>query len=237
MVPLLVAVAFGLPAYRPTAENIRAAYARADAIGRESESRSFRIRLTPNWLDEGKRFWYSLDLGEDRREFWMVDATTGAKTPAFEDARLATALGYPVGKPPFRRIEFPAKDRMRFEYDTKAWTVNLTDYTTTTEALPERKPPAAPGPWRQDMNSPDRRPADSPDGKWTIAIRDRNVVLGAKGSELKPVTADGEEKGYYARTFWSPDSSRALVVKVKPGDRGKVWLLRSSPEGGGRAQL
>ncbi|RYG47001.1 hypothetical protein EON79_08605, partial [bacterium] len=115
MLPFLAAVAFQLPAYRPSAENIRVAYARADAMGRESESRSYRLRLTPNWLDGGKRFWYSLDLAEGRREFWTMDAATGAKTAAFDDARLAHSMGYPAGKPPFRRIEFPAKDRMRFE--------------------------------------------------------------------------------------------------------------------------
>ena len=107
MLPLVAAAVFTLPNYKPSPADLKAAYARADGLTRDEESKSYRLRLNPTWLEGGKRFWYSVDVPGGGREFWIVESETGEKRPAFDDARLARAVGYPVGKLPFTQIEFP----------------------------------------------------------------------------------------------------------------------------------
>src|SRR5687768_15125622 len=52
----------------------------------------YKARITPHWFAEGARFWYRNDLKGGTREFVMVDAEKGTKTPAFDHTKLAAAL-------------------------------------------------------------------------------------------------------------------------------------------------
>jgi dipeptidyl aminopeptidase/acylaminoacyl peptidase len=82
--------------------------------------------------------------------------------------------------------------------------------------------------------------APSPDHKWTAAIADSNIVLkSAVGDENAPrkLTADGVAGHGYGMLEWSPDSKWLIASRVKPVEAKKVYLLRSSPRGGGRAEL
>ncbi|MHC1767873.1 MAG: DPP IV N-terminal domain-containing protein [Verrucomicrobiia bacterium] len=87
----------------------------------------------------------------------------------------------------------------------------------------------------------ERRPREaserSPDGKWSASIKDHNVFIRGEGSEEIQLSKDGEEAKPYGRMEWSPDSRTLVAWRVEPGDRKQVHLVRSSPEGGGRAQL
>ncbi len=75
----------------------------------------------------------------------------------------------------------------------------------------------------------------SPDGKWTISIKDQNVfVKGEDGQEIQ-LSTDGKEGNGYRRAEWSPDSKTVIAWRVEPGERKEVYLIRSSPSGGGRA--
>ena len=77
----------------------------------------------------------------------------------------------------------------------------------------------------------------SPDGKWTIAIKESNVfVRDTDGQEIQ-LSTDGQEGNGYRRAEWSPDSKAVIAWRLEPGDRKQVHLIRSSPDGGGRAQL
>jgi Dipeptidyl aminopeptidases/acylaminoacyl-peptidases len=83
--------------------------------------------------------------------------------------------------------------------------------------------------------SPSRR---SPNGKWTATIRDFNVVLRAEsGGEEITLTQDGVENNYYGQLEWSPDSKTLVAWRIEPGDRKEVFLVQSSPPGGGRAVM
>jgi dipeptidyl-peptidase-4 len=85
-----------------------------------------------------------------------------------------------------------------------------------------------------------RRPEPSnrsPDGNWTVAIKEQNVFIrGEDGPEIQ-LSTDGKEGNGYRRAEWSPDSQTVIAWRVEPGERKEVYLIRSSPSGGGRATL
>lgn len=77
----------------------------------------------------------------------------------------------------------------------------------------------------------------SPDGKWTAFVREQNIYLrGENGDEVR-LSDDGKKDNAYERFEWSPDSRTLVSWRVEPGERKEVYLIRSSPPGGGRAQL
>jgi len=68
-------------------------------------------------------------------------------------------------------------------------------------------------------------------------LQGQNVfVRGVDGQEIQ-LSADGEEGNGYRRAEWSPDSKTVVAWRVETGERKEVYLIRSSPPGGGRATL
>jgi hypothetical protein len=66
-------------------------YARAEAlIGWNARELVVDDAVAPRWIP-GNRFWYR-NRGVRGYEFLLVDATTGAKRPLFDNARLAAEL-------------------------------------------------------------------------------------------------------------------------------------------------
>ena len=82
------------------------------------------------------------------------------------------------------------------------------------------------------------REATSPDGKWTAFIKEHNLYARAQddAKELQ-LSEDGSETNSYGRLAWAPDSKALVAWRIKPGEHKEVYLIRSSPPGGGRAQL
>ncbi|MGH7969143.1 MAG: DPP IV N-terminal domain-containing protein, partial [Limisphaerales bacterium] len=83
-----------------------------------------------------------------------------------------------------------------------------------------------------------RREGLSPDGKWFAFIKDENVrVRSEKDGKEVALTQDGEAGNTYGRLEWAPDSQALVAWRIEPGDRKDVYLIQSSPPGGGRALL
>lgn len=93
---------------------------------------------------------------------------------------------------------------------------------------------AKPAPPAGEMRNPTR----SPDGKWTAFLREHNVYVRseADGKE-KVLTQDGKAAHDYGRLEWAPDSKGLIGWRMEPGERKEVYLVQSSPPGGGRAVL
>ncbi|MBN1360759.1 MAG: DPP IV N-terminal domain-containing protein [Sedimentisphaerales bacterium] len=72
----------------------------------------------------------------------------------------------------------------------------------------------------------------SPDGKWAASVRDNNLyVRNTETDEETALTSDGTEADAYSqRFFWSPDSTKLVVLRTQPGDDRQVYLIESSPE-------
>ena len=217
----------------------------------------FRDRVAPHWLEGGTLFWYRNDLADGAKEFVLVDAAQGTRTPAFDHARLAVSLAKASGKEltgdklPFAAIEFTADGKaIRFKVEETAWQCDLQSYACSklegvTLKLPEDSQREIGNRRRanaddDDSNVPSRRSNrdESPDGKWTAVVHEHNLVLRAKegGSERK-LTTDGTEEVPYGHVSWSPDSKTVVAFRIEPGERKEVYLIRSSPPGGGRATL
>jgi dipeptidyl aminopeptidase/acylaminoacyl peptidase len=274
----------------------------------------YRDRVTAHWFADDTKFWYRNDLKDKTKEFILVDADKGTRGPAFDHAKLATALSkaagaeYKADRLPFDEIEF--SDDARFvtvEANGKRWGCDTTTYVCTPigparkknpppdeEATPHRlatspargevrrkalalfltsplagevaaerrvggdsenhfphpdeQPADSESPWVDDVRGeqpiaflqppkkdPDR--ARSPDGKWTAVVKEFNVYLRDADGNDTQLTKDGKDGFAYGRLNWSPDSKTLVAFRVEPGDRKEVYLIESSPPGGGRAVM
>jgi dipeptidyl-peptidase 4 len=110
---------------------------------------------------------------------------------------------------------------------------NRPDVAVIDDSLPERRDGSSAPRERARPDSSDR----SPDGRWTAVVREHNIFIYTDDSEEIQLTKDGHEGDSYGRISWSPDSSTLIAWRIAPGERKQVHLVRSSPEGGGRAQL
>ncbi len=58
----------------------------------------YRDRVDANWFGDQTRFWYQNNLSKGGREFVLVDATIGTRTPAFDHADVASRMTQIVGR-------------------------------------------------------------------------------------------------------------------------------------------
>jgi len=75
----------------------------------------FDLAVTPHWLEEGDRFWYSFETSRGRR-FWMIDPVKKTRSNVFDPVKLAAALTGATGIPydsqhlPITTIHFVKSD-------------------------------------------------------------------------------------------------------------------------------
>jgi dipeptidyl-peptidase-4 len=120
----------------------------AQRRGGEGPSGVYKTRIAPHWFDGSRRFWYRNDLPGRKREYILVDAQEGTRAPAFDHAKLATALtkagieSVDADRLEIEPIEFKlAESQLVLVAGGKTWQCNLESYELT--ALPDR--PAAAG--------------------------------------------------------------------------------------------
>jgi uncharacterized protein (DUF885 family)/dienelactone hydrolase len=231
--------------------------------GGQADSLVYKTRITPHWFHGNTRFWYRNDLAAGAREFIVVDAETGARSSAFDHERLAAALSkvaggtvYKADRLPFDAIEFDADAKsIRFQVDKVYWTCRLDSYecfkSKDTAPLSQDTAAARNQAATQEGGTRGRRDGQgedfgrsgssgvkSPDGQWEAAVKEHNVVIRAPGkTEETPLSHDGKEGLYYGRLSWAPDSKNLVAFRIEPGDEKEVFLIQSSPPGGGRARL
>jgi dipeptidyl aminopeptidase/acylaminoacyl peptidase len=178
-----------------------------------------------SWLD-ATHFWYrDHDAAGDR--ILEMDAVNGKVTPAFDQQKLATALGAARGKPvdperwpafgfAFHRLRDGALD---VTFHKKKYRCNLSGVGVCL-VRKEKLPKHEDGLGRQF-------PASSPDGRFRISLRDWNLwirdVATGKATQL---TRDGVKNFGYgmkkdgvALVRWAPDSKRLVAFRV---DQRKV---------------
>jgi hypothetical protein len=132
---VLVTVAMFCQVSPGAAQGTAADYQRARALRATYEKAAGTIAEPATWIEKTSRFWYRRAVpGGD--EFVVVDAATKQKQPAFDHARLATALSSATGrsykalKLPFARIKYTAGARgLELVIDGTPWTCTLSDYS------------------------------------------------------------------------------------------------------------
>jgi len=227
----------------------------------------YKDRITPHWFAGDTRFWYRNDLKGGTREFVLVDAEKGTRGPAFDHAKLAMGLSKATGQEyradrlPFNSITFTDDGKsVQFVVAEKSWTCDLGTYECTAGPKGEKEASVeeptdlaadslptdedAVSPFLNQQPDPRRRPpggaweVTSPDGKWIAFIKDHNVFVRAKGgNDAVQLSKTGTEGNAFGMLSWSPDSKTVVGFRIEPGETKEVYLIESSPSGGGRAKL
>ncbi|MFC3713074.1 DPP IV N-terminal domain-containing protein [Sphingoaurantiacus capsulatus] len=208
--------------------------------------REAQMYLTENvvdqaaWAPDGGAFHYRKTV-PGGFQFVTVQPATMAKQPAFDQARIATAIGKLTGQTyqplrlPFASFRYGAGNQsISFTAAGTRYSCNLTSYTCA-------EPAAAPGRPRafgitRDMSVPaDNTARTSPDGRWQAYTLDSNLMLRevATGA-VRLITRNGSDGNFYdpETIAWAPDSSRFAAYRVVPGYQRQVYRVQSSPPGG-----
>jgi hypothetical protein len=78
----------------------------------------------------------------------------------------------------------------------------------------------------------------SPDGKWNAFIKEHNVFIHSQDEDKDfQLSQDGQDGNAYGHLEWAPDSKGLVAWRIEPGDHKDVYLIQSSPPGGGRAKF
>lgn len=227
---------------------VKAQLTKADferAMGLQAKYGKLAIDLPqdPVWQATGDSFIYRKSV-EGGHEFMLVDANTLTKNPAFDHAKLASALSSASGKSytaytlPFARFRFEDKHAaIEFTADGARWRCDLESYKCIRQGAmrPEVEPGGLFNGGYDDtpkaVNS-DEKTVASPDGKWFAFIDNYNVWLrSAVNKERFAISDDGSEGNYYTleRLAWSPDSKHLAAYRIRPGYMREVHYVESSP--------
>jgi WD40 repeat protein len=177
----------------------------------------------------------------------------------------AADKGYQADRLPFDSIEFvDGSKAVRFEVGDTTWECDLSSYECSRSGqglVPEAAAPVrdeddpealardeslwpddrSPDPQQREARQRPRpgqdRPAGSPDGTWTAFVKENNVWLRDRDGNEVLLSTDGTARNGYGMLEWAPDSKTLVAWRIEPGDTKEVYLIRSSPPGGGRATL
>jgi dipeptidyl aminopeptidase/acylaminoacyl peptidase len=187
----------------------------------------------PNWL-AGDRFWYRV-LNARGSEFILVDPARKTRVPAFDHARLASALAAATGKPveatrlPFRSFTFaPGEKAISFITSGKTWQYDLASGQISPATAPAESPNA-------------ENEVESPDGKLAAYIKDYNLwVRNTQTNQTTQLTTDGTKDYGYATDNagwthsdkailrWSPDSRKIATLRQDQRQVGDMYLVTTN---------
>ena len=239
---ILILIAFiltALPTVLP-AQGQPEDYARAAGLRERLQPLAVNVVSSSGWIGKTHRLWYKKSV-EGGSSFFVVDADTKVKKPAFDHNLLAAELGKVLGDKvkandlPFRSIEF-SKDEKSIEFvvGTFRYSCDLKTYACK-KVGPARR-------WMRDRFDMWRRgPASqavseetkaSPDGKREAFIKNYNVAVRYKetGEEFF-LSRDGSEGNFYtfSSIAWSPDSKKIAAFRLRLGYHRIVHYVESSP--------
>lgn len=216
-------------------------YARAEQQGLRPGWRIYRDRVSPHWMD-GDRFWYANTLPGGRKEFVVVDASSGVRRVVAEPPREAS--GEEQREEPPRR-DRPRRERGRAEVREGALIVRSGDGEKRV-TLP---PPPDRALYRDATASPDGAHAvvwltiASPELPMPVvesAPRDtlrpqarsynyampgdpldvhRPYVVDLAAGRIVAAETDPIDEGGPPRVTWRPDGRRCLYVQAHRGHR------------------
>ncbi len=236
MAKFTFAILLALPAFAQTAPRAvtTADYAHAEAfMGYRTTPLVYGAVARPSWID-GDRVWYRVSTAAGT-DFVMVDAARGAKSPAFDQAKLAAALSTAAGTTydahhlPFTDFEL-AGDTISLNIGSKRWKCDLAGNQCAADAA---------GGGRRGRGGSNE--SISPDKKRAVFIRDNNLwsrdIESGKETQL---TTDGAKDFAYATdnagwassdrpiVMWSPDSKKVATYQQDERGVGEMYLVNTT---------
>jgi hypothetical protein len=160
---LCLAVVLLFSASWSAAQGTREDYHRAEQfLPANLRHRVYVAEVAPHWIAKKNRFWYH-KAGTIGAEFLLVDADQNTAGPAFDHARLATALSKALGREvqptelPFDAIDFSEDGKsVSFQLDGAPWSCGLENYEC------KRGPEPVAGPYEEA----------SPNKQWVAYVKD-----------------------------------------------------------------
>jgi dipeptidyl-peptidase 4 len=217
-------------------------YARAEKfMGYNTNQLVQHVAGRPVWLPD-ERFSYRV-VTQNGVEFLTVNPATGAKTPAFDRAKLAAAMTAAGGAEieadhlPIMDFEY-AKDghAINFTAAGRRYDCNLDAYTCTATGGGRGGRGAAGG--GGGRGGAARNDVPSPDGKRTVFIRDWNLwVRDLPNGPERQLTTDGVKDFGYATdnagwtrsdraiVLWSPDGKKIATYQQDQRNVGDMYLV------------
>jgi dipeptidyl-peptidase 4 len=221
------------------------------------EPRIYRDKVDAHWFANNAKFWYRVDLPQNRREFILVDAEKGSRQRAFDQERVAKMVSQKLGKEvdadrlPFERLEFSTDGKKVTLTGETSWTFDLEDYLPTEDKTEHPERTEVPQEERRQRRGRARAETKSPDGKFDVLVRGHNLFL-REGTNEVALTFDGNPGNSYARSaqrarqvemrfderddetqapevYWAPDSKRFVAMRSRPGTDRTVFMVESSP--------
>jgi len=226
------AILLAVPAFAQTAPHpfTAADYSHAEEfMGYKTTPLVYGAVARPTWI-EGDRFYYRTTTAAGT-QFVMVNAATEAKSPAFDHAKLASALStasgtsYDANHLPFMDFEM-AGSAISFNVGPRRFKCDLGSVQCTAEGGGRR------GRGGNESLSPDKRRA--------VFIRDNNLwsrdVESGKETQL---TTDGVKDFGYSTdnagwassdrpiVAWSPDSKKVATFQQDERGVGEMYLVNT----------
>jgi dipeptidyl-peptidase-4 len=203
----------------------------------------FRTTVRPTWLD-GDRFWYRVSI-PGGAEFVLVDSARAVKEPAFDHARVATALSaaskatYTALTLPFNDFDYTADNRsIEFNAAKQRWRCDRAGASCTsvgTATAPRTTGFGGPAMQGEQAQVP------SPDGTRAAFVRNNNLwVRDIKSGAETQLTTDGEPDFAYARNdagwtrsdtpvvVWSPDSKKIATFRHDARGVGEMYFVNTA---------
>jgi dipeptidyl-peptidase-4 len=206
----------------------------------------FSNTVNPIWTGDDDRFWYRKTTSAGT-EFILVDPDAGTRGPAFDHGMVAAAFSSALGRVvsshelPIRGLELREGEPLRLHSVGQVWLCDSSAVTLASE------PPL------------ELHESISPDGRWTVFVRDHNLVVRERASgEERPLTHDGVE-GHSIGTLlesspiglkfdldglrmppmlaWSPDSRQVVTHRFDEREVPFMAYVQSSPPDGSRPRV
>ncbi|MDE5814583.1 MAG: DPP IV N-terminal domain-containing protein, partial [Muribaculaceae bacterium] len=202
-------------------------------------------RVYPRWIADTGKFWYVDEKQDGSKTYIIVDASKQKKSTLFDAKGVEEALknhGIQDAEARDLRLEglevSSNLDTLWFNRNGHMWTYIKSgrNHLVDRGAIPS---PAPQPHWMVVDEEKDFPPVPSPDGTKVAFVRDNNLyVRDAESGEVKQMTTDGTIGNYYSSyIYWSPDSRKFAVNKIKPVEKRYVYYVESSPARGSQPVL
>ncbi|KAH8179481.1 prolyl oligopeptidase family protein [Sarocladium implicatum] len=199
------------------------------------------------WSHGGKRFHYRKTV-EDGFAFVEVLACSLRRRDPFDAAKLAGALSDATNstvealKLPFETFSYASDtddSAIVVSAAGSGWTCTIGEKgeageykCSSTPSSPGNRPRGF-GVVRDLKVPANNSPRASPSGDWEAFVKDHNIVLRAAGSNgtATPLSSDGTSDDFYdpETIVWSPDSTKIVAYRVKPGFAREVVRVEAAP--------
>lgn len=215
-----------------SAQVTNADYQRADTVIKNNHF-VYSPAVKATWIGASSEFWYmNHEKGGDI--FYLFDAKTGKKTPAFDQEKLAALLTKETRKETSAKalglteVKFmDDKSGISFVYNATRWEYTFKKNSLSNKGQQKEQEQRYWG----DRSRQRNEPVLSPDKQWEAYIQDNNLhVRPVGGKEAIALTHDGNsELSYSPAIQWSPDSRKLATLLVRNTNVRRIPLIESSP--------